>query len=384
MEYQTESELAALVELYRALPERRYVLEIGSMMGDTLRQWLEHGDPGMKIVSVDKVVPPADSRHAAQMAAHGIWPTWAAAEAATLTVIDGYSQAPETIAAVKAAVPYLDFLFIDGGHDYATVKADYENYAPLVRPGGLIAFHDIQGIADVKRFWEELVWSGHDHEAICHPNGWGIGCIVKPDDRRVLHVITPCSRPENLPVLASSMVAGNVYFKLHWWVVPDPILNDVVSAGCTFAYGELHLCKLPKKKQLDCVAGKAQVNHALDLIQARPTAEEWVWVLDDDNVAHPDFFRSLRTATLDDDVKAVAFAQLSKSGGVRAVAPTAMKECSVDQAQFVLRRDLIGDARYLLKYTADGEFAERLHWRDPAAWQFCNEPVTYYNWLKPA
>ena len=101
MEYQTESELAALVELYRALPERRYVLEIGSMMGDTLRQWLEHGDPGMKIVSVDKVVPPSDSRHAAQMAAHGIWPSWAAAEAATLTVIDGYSQAPETIAAVK-------------------------------------------------------------------------------------------------------------------------------------------------------------------------------------------------------------------------------------------------------------------------------------------
>ena len=37
----------------------------------------------------------------------------------------------------------LDFLFIDGDHSYDGVKADFEMYAPMVRPGGLIAFHDI-------------------------------------------------------------------------------------------------------------------------------------------------------------------------------------------------------------------------------------------------
>ena len=35
-----------------------------------------------------------------------------------------------------------DFLFIDAGHSYDDVRADYENYRPMVRSGGLIAFHD--------------------------------------------------------------------------------------------------------------------------------------------------------------------------------------------------------------------------------------------------
>ncbi len=37
--------------------------------------------------------------------------------------------------------PY-DLLFIDAGHTFDDVAADYADYAPLVRPGGIIAFHD--------------------------------------------------------------------------------------------------------------------------------------------------------------------------------------------------------------------------------------------------
>lgn len=36
----------------------------------------------------------------------------------------------------------LDLLFIDGAHDYASVKADFELYFPKVKVGGVIAFHD--------------------------------------------------------------------------------------------------------------------------------------------------------------------------------------------------------------------------------------------------
>lgn len=35
-----------------------------------------------------------------------------------------------------------DFLFIDGDHTREGVRMDYEMYAPLVRKGGIIAFHD--------------------------------------------------------------------------------------------------------------------------------------------------------------------------------------------------------------------------------------------------
>ncbi|MEO0196406.1 MAG: class I SAM-dependent methyltransferase [candidate division WOR-3 bacterium] len=37
----------------------------------------------------------------------------------------------------------LDFLFIEGNHSYEGVKMDFEMYFPLVRKGGIIAFHDI-------------------------------------------------------------------------------------------------------------------------------------------------------------------------------------------------------------------------------------------------
>jgi predicted O-methyltransferase YrrM len=37
----------------------------------------------------------------------------------------------------------VDFLFIDADHSYEGVKKDFEMYSPLVRKGGIIAFHDI-------------------------------------------------------------------------------------------------------------------------------------------------------------------------------------------------------------------------------------------------
>jgi predicted O-methyltransferase YrrM len=35
-----------------------------------------------------------------------------------------------------------DLIFIDGGHDYYTVKSDTENAVRMVRPGGIIVWHD--------------------------------------------------------------------------------------------------------------------------------------------------------------------------------------------------------------------------------------------------
>jgi predicted O-methyltransferase YrrM len=37
----------------------------------------------------------------------------------------------------------IDLLFIDGNHDYEAVLQDYEQWSPLLKPGGTIAFHDV-------------------------------------------------------------------------------------------------------------------------------------------------------------------------------------------------------------------------------------------------
>jgi len=160
MKYQNEEEYEWLCEIYKGIPRKRYVLEIGSLTGDSLWGWITQAKgENLQIISIDMIVPPPDPRRIYQLAGHDLyWPRLAESFGNKLACFDADSTARDTVTRVKSLVPYLDFLFIDGGHDYQTVKADYENYGPLVRSGGVIAFHDISGgeWPEIKRFWEEL------------------------------------------------------------------------------------------------------------------------------------------------------------------------------------------------------------------------------------
>lgn len=81
----------------------------------------------------------------------------------------------------------VDFLFIAGDYTYAGVKVDFELYAPLVRSGGLIGFHDVnskqQAHIQVPQFWEE-VKSGYRHYEFIDRDGFetwgGIGVLKQP------------------------------------------------------------------------------------------------------------------------------------------------------------------------------------------------------------
>jgi predicted O-methyltransferase YrrM len=78
----------------------------------------------------------------------------------------------------------LDLLFIDGDHTYQGVRTDFEMYSPLVRAGGMIAFHDIvQHPADLEcgvcDFWNEIKIRYRHEEITENSNqGWaGIGIL---------------------------------------------------------------------------------------------------------------------------------------------------------------------------------------------------------------
>ncbi|MHC4332192.1 MAG: class I SAM-dependent methyltransferase [Planctomycetota bacterium] len=80
-----------------------------------------------------------------------------------VSFVEGDTHSVDTIQAVKDIVgDSVDFLFIDAGHLYDQVKKDFEMWSPLVRPGGWIAFHDVDprhvapNVCQVNRFWQEL------------------------------------------------------------------------------------------------------------------------------------------------------------------------------------------------------------------------------------
>ena len=73
------------------------------------------------------------------------------------------SHDPSTLEELKGVLGgrRVDFLLIDGDHTYEGVKRDFEMYRSLVRPGGMIGFHDIvphsaESGCEVDRFWNEI------------------------------------------------------------------------------------------------------------------------------------------------------------------------------------------------------------------------------------
>jgi len=86
------------------------------------------------------------------------------------------------LAAGKIKCP-LDFVYIDGNHDYSFVKKDIEDYYSLLKMGGVLAGHDINNFGFengvLKAVMEFAV--NNDLYVYNYHNDWW---IVKTDGRR--------------------------------------------------------------------------------------------------------------------------------------------------------------------------------------------------------
>lgn len=184
---QEPSELKSLIDIYRKLsPE--YALEVGSLYGGTLYYWVHYMPPGGTMVSVDKIADNAEHPIGKVLAARELWDGWAETAMVDLIKIVGVSSNIVTIQKVADYAPF-DFIFVDGGHDYETVSSDYQNYWPMLRKGGVMAFHDIASLdensyhIDVGRWWREMnaddKFDGKTTELIAKHGKWGIGVIKK-------------------------------------------------------------------------------------------------------------------------------------------------------------------------------------------------------------
>src|SRR5215471_2594710 len=140
--------LASLVDELRP----RSVLEIGTWRGGTLFVFCRLATHDATLISLDLW------RYTSMYAPvfHSF-----CRKSQKLHVLKGDSTKPEQLSKVTDCLPAgtLDLLFIDGNHTYPAVKSDFELYSPLVRPGGMIAFHDIIAHVDgckVPQLWAEV------------------------------------------------------------------------------------------------------------------------------------------------------------------------------------------------------------------------------------
>lgn len=168
-----------------------------------------------------------------------------------------------------------------------------------------------------------------------------------------LHLLTALTRPENLGVMAASLESAARSLDLTWHIRFDP--------------------------ERQAVGGQLLKNQMLDQV-----GDGWVYILDDDNILHPDLCGALADALADrGDARLIVCAQQHRSGFIRRPHRQMLRQTHVDAGQVIIRRDAIGDLRIPLHYCGDGEWIEVLANKLPNhAIVYIPEPTTYYNWLR--
>ena len=179
---QQRVEIMALTQAVAAIEPKR-VIEIGTASGGTLLIWSAITE--QLVVSCDL----QDMLHQRQLFER--FPPPVSRCRVKLLSGDSHSnECRERVAAVLEGEP-ADFLFIDGDHTQPGVRADFLDYRDFVRPGGLIAFHDVlenQPLAtnQVYQLWRHLKEPLNGKEFVDNPEqcGFGIGVIQVPQEQR--------------------------------------------------------------------------------------------------------------------------------------------------------------------------------------------------------
>jgi Methyltransferase domain len=141
--HRAQQHMGELAEILAAVqdvnPER--LLEIGVGEGGTLWAWAQLGIP--TVLAVTEPVP---------------GPEWVIHHTADLLFASSHTAEAREWVAGRLAGALLDVLYIDGDHTYEGAMADWVDYSPLVRRGGLVIFHDIffAMFPGVARVWDEV------------------------------------------------------------------------------------------------------------------------------------------------------------------------------------------------------------------------------------
>ncbi len=160
-----------------------------------------------------------------------------------------------------------------------------------------------------------------------------------------LHVLTPVTRPQNLVEVGRSLERwGDV--DMTWHVKFDWFKRSL--------------------------GGYNLRNLMLDDI-----TDGYVWCLDDDCTAHPKLYQTV-AKLVRRDASAVVVSQKREDGTILHAKPENLMVDYIDIGQAIIRRDVIGDARYQTDdYAADGVFIEAVLGQVPVV--YVDEPLSFHN-----
>jgi len=199
----------------------------------------------------------------------------------------------------------------------------------------------------------------------------------------MLNILTRCTRIENLKKIQAS-IAKIQNYPVCWWIIFDThrikdieadVLNEIQNDWTKFLFW----------RGTSGDFGHDLINQCLDQITG------WVYILDDDNLIHPNFIEVAAKLDLDPNIRGYFFHQWI--GGKdftgldkRIAQPENIKVGGIDMGQILVHSELIGNFRLPLnQYVADGIWIQSIYQSNPDKFYFLDQICSYYNELeKPA
>jgi len=177
----------------------------------------------------------------------------------------------------------------------------------------------------------------------------------------MIYIITPCTRPQNL-----SLMQPTIPNECEWIIVYDKsVENKLTISGAK-------ILDSPYTGHF----GNSNRNYALNNLDFKDS--DWIYILDDDNIIHPDWYTSVKEV-INGDYNMITWGQLNKDDSIRLEPTSSPAPDEIDTACYMVRGKIMKSLRYRLLYEADGIMA-----KECSCWGnllMLDQYLCYYNYL---
>lgn len=177
----------------------------------------------------------------------------------------------------------------------------------------------------------------------------------------MIYIITPCTRPENLYIIKKTIPK-----ECNWVIVYDNSVSVKTQIENAII---LH-------SPFTGDFGNPNRNFALDNVNLEN--DDWVYILDDDNILHPKWYEVV-SQNINYEYDIMTWGQLTGYNDIRLLPTKYPKIGNIDTASYMINGKIMKTLRYSMQRGADGELAEQVAKNGKVF--MIDEYLCYYNYL---
>ena len=189
---------------------------------------------------------------------------------------------------------------------------------------------------------------------------------TKIDTKEKVFIVTPSRRPFNL-----QFIEKTIPNECEWIVVFDNTVKNEhqIEKATILNSDETGFWGNPNRN-----IGLEYIKNNLN-----PNDNDWVQILDDDNILHPEWWSTIQSHLNSTDA-IITWGQLWPSGEQRTEPTNEPKSGTIDTSQYIVRWSVAKDLRFERIYEADGIYAEEASKRGTV--KKLDQYLGYYNFLR--